>query len=248
LFHEPVAHFRGTCALAVVFSIIAFATAAILWRDRRFHAPPQARTQTKGNAKPSLKGVMPVLALIAITSFAYTVVLSTTALLVHRRFAWGSVETGWLLGLAAVIIAVTRATLMPWAIRKIGEIRLMIIAMAATAVGLVGFGLAAQPTLLIAAFVLVVCAGGTTLFVPTVLISKHAPVAVRGYALGISQSVGALATVASSSINGLLFQYVGPAAPHFAGAIILLLGLAAMTKTSLIVPAPKASSEQSSAS
>jgi multidrug resistance protein len=135
-------------------------------------------------------------------------------------------------GIGIVLVAVQGAAIHPLTMR-FGEFAVLRAGLVAIAVGLLLLGASsAWPLLIVSLGFLVV---GQGLAVPTLaaLVAGRARDDRRGAALGVQQSASALARIVGPAIGGLLFQYVGVAAPYVVGA-----GLVAVALALLVVERP----------
>ncbi len=70
---------------------------------------------------------------------------------------------------------------------------------------------------------LIAIGNGVSAPVMTALVSLLSPEAVRGEIIGVFQSTQSLGRIIGPILGGLLFEYVSPGAPYFAGGAIMLL-------------------------
>jgi predicted MFS family arabinose efflux permease len=128
-------------------------------------------------------------------------------------------------GIGIVLVAVQGAAIHPLTSR-FGEFAVLRAGLVAIAVGLLLLGASREwPLLIVSLGFLVV---GQGLAVPTLaaLVAGRARDDRRGAALGVQQSASALARIVGPAIGGLLFQYVGVAAPYVVGAGLVAVAIA----------------------
>ncbi|MGA0602793.1 MFS transporter [Caulobacter sp. KR2-114] len=208
----------------VLLNVVAFVGASLVFG--RAHAVGatviDAGPASRADRHHALKKLAKPLVVQVLLSYAWGVVLSTTALLVHTKFGWAEKETGLLLGLAAVAIVAARMFLMPRLNKWLGLSGASAATSIISAIALVGVALARAPWLFLLAYSTLVLALNVANMAPTVMITMAVPRAERGFALGIRQSISAVATFGGASVNGLLFQFVAPSAPGLAAAVAAL--------------------------
>lgn len=153
-----------------------------------------------------------------------------------RRWGYSPAEVAYLFAYLGVIGAVVQGGLVGRLARRFGERRVVLAGSALLGTGLVIVPLSPTPALLAAA--LAVFALGRGLSTPPLfaLVSREAGADAQGVTLGAQQSLSALGRVLGPVLGGLLFAYVGIAAPYFAGALVT--GLALLLVAGL--PAPEA--------
>lgn len=220
LFDDPAAYYRASLALAFAASLGSFAIAALVFRSApRPNAP--SRPQGARVAPEPLAGALPLLVVSGLVAFAMGVMFSITALYAERVLAWRSPQMGGLIAAVMIFsvlgrVAVTR---LPGASRGLGW-RL------AAVVGVSALLMLAVPVFRSSGtFAVSYVAFTTTNIVSqmmvTTLVSLRAPLADRGFWLGVNQSATSIATVGSAIVSGLAFEFVAPQAPFVIGAAAL---------------------------
>lgn len=151
-----------------------------------------------------------------------------------RRWGYSPAEVAYLFAYLGIIGAVVQGGLVGRLARRFGERRVVLAGAALLGAGLVIVPLSPTPALLAAA--LAVFALGRGLSTPPLfaLVSREAGAEAQGVTLGAQQSLSALGRVLGPVLGGLLFAYVGIAAPYFAGAAVT--GLALLLVAGLPVP------------
>lgn len=119
---------------------------------------------------------------------------------------------------------IMRGALLGPAIRWLGEVRVMRAGIGALTLGYLLMPLTASLGQLALAALLIPI--GTALLFPatTSLVSRHAPVAEIGQAMGVQQAFGGFSRLVGPLWAGVVFQYVGVAAPFWLSAALMVAG------------------------
>lgn len=222
-----------------LITAISMTTAALVGALCVFRARAGATVMGPKTAKSTIKlgdlarQLWRPFVLSGLTNFAFGVVVSVTAFLVHRRFAWGAAETGWLLGGMAAGMAIARMLIYPRYVAKLSHRSGLLICLGLAAPALLAVAVSAQSTTFLVALLVFAVAVGIANIIQTTMVSISAPSDARGFALGINQGAVAFGMFVSAAASGPAFDLVGPAAPFIGGAAALLVGwviLAAMRK------------------
>ncbi|WP_421934789.1 MFS transporter [Phenylobacterium sp.] len=215
--------FRAAVLGALLANGAMLAVALLIWRSPAPAPRPALKPKAAQGERP-WRMALPFLA-VALTAYGHAVLISTTALFVHARFQWGPKETGLLLALATAAIAGVRFFALDRLRQHVGLSALLSGATALGAAAMVGMALSPSPAGFVACFTLFALADGVFIVLPVASVSVAADPQHRGFYLGWAQGLAALATFASASLNGVVFEAFGPFAPHVLGAGAL--GLAA---------------------
>ena len=166
-------------------------------------------------------GIIIVLFFVVVASFSN--LEQTFALYTHDEFGLDSMHTGYILGVVGLVSAVVQGLLIGPLNRRFGEIRLIRMGTILQSIGMGLFVLAAghrSAVLYGCAFVLSFGNGLTNPSLPS-LASKRAPPEMQGGALGVLQSMGALARVFGPTWGGFVYG-LGHRLPYLTGAVGLL--------------------------
>ena len=175
-------------------------------------------------------GITIVLFFVVVSSFSN--LEQTFSLYCNDEFHLDARQTGYLLGVVGLVGAVVQGGLIGRLNKRFGEIRLIRTGTALQGVGMVMIALAAGHRLGALYGAIVVLAFGNGLTNPSLssLASKRAPAEMQGGALGVMQSMGALARVIGPTWGGFVYG-IGHRAPYvtaalgLAGAWVLAMSL-----------------------
>jgi predicted MFS family arabinose efflux permease len=147
-------------------------------------------------------------------------------LFLGERFGLGERDAGRMFAWIGLFIAVTQGGLVgrlaPW----LGEPRLVVVGLAATAAGLAAVPLAPSPAWLYAVGPLIAVGNGLALPAFTSLYSKACHEARAGEFLGQSQSMVTTGRIVGSLWAGVAFQSIAPGAPFAIAGLLMLVALA----------------------
>jgi MFS transporter, DHA1 family, tetracycline resistance protein len=179
-----------------------------------------------------------LISFIVLTAFASFE--TTFALYSERRFAFSASTIGYVFAFVGVVLSVVQGFLVGRVVRRLGEHRLMPIAILVLAAGLALVALAANVPMLLAACGLL--AVGMGFHSPSImaLISRRSDADTQGGVLGLSQSLSSLARVVGPAWGGWLYDRYGMVMPYVtaAGLMLLafLLSLAVMVRVPIARP------------
>jgi multidrug resistance protein len=151
---------------------------------------------------------------------------ATFALYAERRFAFTTVTIGYMFAWVGVVLATVQGVLVGRVVKRVGEARLVPIAIGIIASALVLVAFAGSVPALAAAVGLLALGMGFN--GPSMLsaISQLAHPADRGGTLGVSQSLGSLARILGPVWGGWAFDYYGIRMPFFSAAALMLVACA----------------------
>ncbi len=166
-----------------------------------------------------------LLAIYFIVIAAFSSFEATFALFSERRFLFSASTIGYMFAFVGVILALVQGVLVGRLVRRIGELRLVPIAILLIALGLAAVPLARSVGALAAALGLI--AVGMGLNSPSLmsLISRLGGPDHQGALLGVSQSLASLARVIGPAWGGFLFDRAGLTAPFVSASLVMLLAL-----------------------
>lgn len=180
----------------------------------------------------ALKGVGPLVAVIALSSLAQFMLHMTWVLYTKFRFGWGPLEVSWSLFTVGIVSVFSQGVLLKPLLARFTPQRLALIGMASASLAYLGFGLATQPWMMYAVIGLNVLGGVSNAAVQSI-ISNAAGATEQGQAMGAVSSLNSLTAVIAPIIGLTLLGWVShrPATdplmglPFFTGAALQLLGL-----------------------
>jgi DHA1 family tetracycline resistance protein-like MFS transporter len=231
-----VANAFGLAAPAFLAAALALANFVLAWfvlpesypRERRI------RSDLKTNIRQTFRferfwealhhpEVGALLFLQFLLTLAFANMEATYALLTQWLYDWGSLESGYAFLYIGLIIVVVQGGMIRPLTRRFGEHKLMV---AGSILVVPGLGLLPfSPGL--AAFLLLsgALALGSGLYNPSLnsLISKGVGPDEQGGIMGINMSLASLARVLGPVWGGFTFERIGPSAPYWTGAIMMLV-------------------------
>jgi len=154
-------------------------------------------------------------------------------------FAMGIAETGRVFAFLGLIVVIVQGGLIHRLSRRFGEVRLVRVGLFSMSLGFVL--LAVSPD--VGVWFLYVASGwvavGNGLYSPTLTsyTSRQATLQTQGAALGVVQSMSALARVLGPLCGGLLYEFFGKRAPYTVGAVGLLLAFVLAFRLIPLLPA-----------
>lgn len=185
-----------------------------------------------------------LLSLYFIIMAAFSGFEATFALFSERRFGFTAATIGYLFAFIGVVLAVVQGLLVGRAVRRIGEHRVVPLAVAVIALGLALVPLATSvPMLLVALGTLAVGMGfnGPSL---TSMVSRLSDPNDQGGILGVAQSLAALGRIVGPAWGGFLFDQYGMTIPYVSSAAIMTVAFGvALVSLARHVPAEMAPAE-----
>ncbi|MSO93223.1 MAG: MFS transporter [Rhodospirillales bacterium] len=242
-FHTP------SFAAALLSAVAWIATVFLLEESRpravreRAKSAPDRRSLAETLRHPRL-GLL--IGLSFMTTFVFAGLEATFALWSHRRFGWGPEQNGYLFAGVGLTSALVQGVFVGRMARAFGERHLMMQGALALGAGLALVPFASHVAVLVGALLL---AGyGFSLITPALnsLISFEAADDQQGAVMGVTRSAITAARVAGPAWAGLLFSWLGPDWPFYAGALVM--GLVAFLITRVIAAAAHAASTAKRAS
>lgn len=171
---------------------------------------------------------------LAVVMFMATAAFSgfeaTFALLGEARFGFQEGSAAAVFVAIGIALVVVQGGLIAPAVHRVGEVRLLRLALVCNSAGLVLLAFAETWLLLVPALALLVLGQGFATPTISTLVANHARQKERGQALGVQQSVSALARIVGPVVAGVLFQHLGIPAPYLAGAAGTGLALALLVR------------------
>lgn len=172
----------------------------------------------------SMRGVGLAVVLSFVVTFFFSGLEATYRLFTLDAFAMTVGATGAVFAFIGVIAAVVQGGLIGRLTRRYGEVRLIAAGSACLALGFLGVALSAWAggvarTLFFVASGVVALGSGLNSPSLSSYTSRQADAGAQGLALGVLQSLSALARVLGPVVGGLFYEYGGPATPYLAGAV-----------------------------
>ena len=214
------------CASALCFA--NFVAAWLLLPESRTAAEGQAavgrmEALRRAVAHPT---IVLLLALYFIVTTAFSGFESTFALFSERRFGFTGATIGFLFAFVGIVLALVQGVLVGRVVKRVGEGRLIPVAILVIALGLALVPLSwTVPMLMLAIGVLAVGMGLNSPSLSSML-SRLSDPNDQGGILGVASSLSSLGRVIGPAWGGFLFDHFGMAMPYVSGATIMLTAFA----------------------
>lgn len=186
--------------------------------DRRRPAASRIELLRRSLGRPTL---LVLLVLYFVISMAFSGFEATFALYSERRFGFTSANIGYVFAFVGTVLAVVQGVLVGRVVPMIGERRLIPLAVAVIALGLLLVPLAASVPLLLAACGTLALGMGFNGPSLSSMVSRLTDPNDQGAVLGLAQSLASLGRVVGPAWGGLLFDHFGPRMPYFSAAAIM---------------------------
>lgn len=142
----------------------------------------------------ALKGVGPLVAVIALSSLAQFMLHMTWVLYTKFRFGWGPLEVSWSLFAVGIVSVLSQGVLLKPLLARFNPKRLALIGMTSASLAYLGFGLATEGWMMYAVIALNLL-GGVAAAALQSIISNAAPATEQGKAMGAVSSLNSLMAV-----------------------------------------------------
>ncbi len=190
---------------------------------------PDARARARRSRIEAIRAALgrPVLARLLLVFFlailAFSGMEATFALWAMRQYSWGPAQVGYIFTYVGVLLALMQGGGIGPLTKRFGEERLLLGGLALIALGLLVLPGAAGLVQLVVSMSLLAFGMGAMQPSLNSLISRRAGADEQGEVLGVAQSVSALSRVIGPMIAGVLFAGIGPGAPFWWGAVLVVL-------------------------
>ena len=179
-----------------------------------------------------LRGVGPLVAVLALTTLAQFMLHATWVLYTTFKFGWGPKETGWSLMVVGVVSVLMQGVLLKHILKRISAQRLAVIGMCSASLAYVAYGLATESWMLFVIIVLNMFAAATGSNLQSI-VSGAADETIQGRTLGAVSSVNSLMAILAPVAGAGMLALVSDAPrgdirlglPFFVGGLIQLLAL-----------------------
>ena len=174
----------------------------------------------------------PVVGLCVLLTFVLTTAFgmmeSTFTLFAEHERSLTASNVGRMFGVAGVVMILIQGGLIGRLVKRFGEGALVPAGLVLLAIGLALLPLAPPTVPMVSVFCLMAVGQGISNPSLQSLISRGTSEDEQGFVLGTNQSLSALARVVGPTLGGVLYAGVGPSAPFWTGALIVLasVGLA----------------------
>ncbi len=179
-----------------------------------------------------LRGVGPLVAVIALTTLAQFMLHATWVLYTTFKFGWGPRETGWSLMVVGVVSVLMQGVFLKHILKRMSTQRLAVIGMCSASLAYVAYGLATDSWMLFVIIVLNMfsAANGSNL---QSIVSGSADESTQGRTLGAVASVNSMMAILAPVAGAGMLALVSDAPrgdirlglPFFVGGLIQMLAL-----------------------
>ncbi len=179
-----------------------------------------------------LRGVGPLVAVIALTTLAQFMLHATWVLYTTFKFGWGPRETGWSLMVVGVVSVLMQGVFLKHILKRMSTQRLAVIGMCSASLAYVAYGLATDSWMLFVIIVLNIfsAANGSNL---QSIVSGSADESTQGRTLGAVASVNSMMAILAPVAGAGMLALVSDAPrgdirlglPFFMGGLIQMLAL-----------------------
>ncbi|MBS0442397.1 MAG: MFS transporter [Proteobacteria bacterium] len=156
----------------------------------------------------ALKGVGPLIAVIALANLAQFTLHSSWVLHNAFKFGWGPAENGWSLFVVGVMSALVQGVLLRHLLKRFSPQRLATVGLIASALTYLGFGLATQGWMIFVVIVVGTLLGGGAQAAIQSLVSNAADAHSQGQTAGSVASLTSLMAVLAPTIAAPLLGIV----------------------------------------
>lgn len=180
----------------------------------------------------SLPGVGRLVILASLVVLGFSALEGTYSLFLHQRLHWSPRGAAFAFAFLGLVSAIVQGGLIRRLVPRYGEPRLIVIGVAALAVGLAALAFATNGPALLAATLVVGIGQG--LASPTIsgLLSRITPASEQGSVFGVVSMVQTFARMSNYLAANILLARAGPSAPFLEGAAVaaIALGLALVVR------------------
>ena len=175
----------------------------------------------------ALKGVGPLVVVIALSSLAQFMLHMTWVLYTKFKFGWGPGEVGWSLFAVGIASAISQGVLLKPLLKRFSPQRLAVVGMLVGALSYLGFGLATQGWMIYVVIGLGLFGGAASAAMQSI-VSNAADARTQGQTMGSVSSLSSLMAVVAPIIGLELLRWVSHLPPaHW------LIGLPLLTSAAL---------------
>ncbi|NEQ80115.1 MAG: MFS transporter [Moorea sp. SIO2I5] len=151
---------------------------------------------------------------------------ATIALWCEYRFGWGFKEFSYFIIFSGLLSACAQIALTGPLTRWFGEVNILFAGLVGMGLGLLLLPFSTSLPLLLGAMAFVICGQALSSPTNTSLLCQLAGVKQQGKTLGLAQSVAGLASFTGAIWGGFMFEAIGPGAPYWGGALLILGAIA----------------------
>ncbi len=230
---------------AAVFTAINFLIALAVLRETLPESNRRAFSARRANVFGAIRSLRPIpgammlLFVLLMYQVGHDALPSSWAWVTMAKFGWAEREVGLSLAVLGVGIAIVQGGLVGLFTRKFGEPTTVYIGLLGGALGFLGYAFAPTPGLMFAAMPLA-CLLGLTMPSVRAMLSRAVPANAQGELQGAIGGIVSFTAIVTPFTMTHLFSAATapgstlhlPGAPFAAGALALLVGVVAFTRTS----------------
>jgi multidrug resistance protein len=170
-------------------------------------------------------GLVRLLLVYFLVSAAFSGFEATFALFTERRFGFTAETIGYVFAFIGLILATVNGVLVGRVVPRLGERRMVPLALGAIAAGLLLIPIAPSVLALFAVCGTIALGMGFNNPALTSMVSRLSDPAEQGGMLGLAQSLAALGRIAGPAWGGFLFDRLGMTVPYVSAGSIMVLAL-----------------------
>jgi DHA1 family tetracycline resistance protein-like MFS transporter len=230
--------YQAPSFFASALSLANFTAAWFLLPESRPSARADAaRTSRVVALRQALRrpGLPQLLLIYFIVIAAFASFETTFALFSERRFAFSASTIGYLFAFVGIVLAIVQGFLVGKVVPRVGEGRIVPVAILTLAAGLALVPLARSVAMLVAACGILALGMGFNSPSLMSMISRRADADMQGGVLGLSQSLASLARVIGPAWGGWLYDRYGMVTPYISAAglmcVAFLLSVMVIART-----------------
>ena len=153
---------------------------------------------------------------------SFAVVDSTLPIFAERQHGFSPREVGYAFTLMGAVSALAQALAITWLVRRAGPLHAVTTGLLLFLIGHLAVAASSGGATLMAGLVALACGMSAFVAPASNLVTIAAAEHERGAVLGLFQGAGNLGRTLTPLFSGLLFTYIGPRAPFFAAALLIL--------------------------
>ncbi len=230
--------YQAPSFFASALSLANFIAAWFLLPESRPTAHTDApRTSRVAALRQALRrpGLPQLLLIYFIVVAAFASFETTFALYSERRFAFSASTIGYVFAFVGIVLAIVQGFLVGKVVPRVGEGRIVPVAILTLAAGLALVPIARNVATLVAACGILALGMGFNSPSIMSMISRRAAADMQGGVLGLSQSLASLARVIGPAWGGWLYDRYGMVTPYVSAAglmgVAFLLSIAVIART-----------------
>lgn len=197
--------------------------------ERRRAASPRSAAEAVLPVRPPSAAGAPVarpartsvLAILFLTTAAFSVLYPVFPLFVEDRLGYGPMEVGFLFSVVGLLAAAIQGGAIGPLARRIGERRLLVVGATTMAAGLAVIPAVTGLLTLVAALVPVAFGFAVTTPIAQTLLSRMSPESEQGGSLGLGHGATSLARACGPLLGGFLLHHAGTSVPFWAAVVLL---------------------------